>query len=138
MTDKVQAIVKIIGDWYLLEYGTYLRIYGATKSPHFLPKFILDRLVLQEIAYQTIIHGVGATLYRDKKSIWPPLPLWVGSYSFKDIKEAQDKVNTLEYFHFGEEIFWRHDPLDVVINHTQCKYIWEYMTDIWEEEEIPC
>jgi hypothetical protein len=88
MIDKAQAIVKRIGDWYLLEYGTYLRIYRATKAPHFLPNFIPDKLVLQEIAYQTIVHGVGATLYRDKKAIWPPLPLWVGSYSFEYVKEA--------------------------------------------------
>jgi hypothetical protein len=26
-------------------------------------------------------------------------------YPFKDIKEAQEKVNTLVSFHFGEEIF---------------------------------
>jgi hypothetical protein len=69
MTDKAHAIVKRIGDWYLLEYGTYIRIYGATKAPHLLPKFFLDKLVLQDIAYQMVIHGVGATLYRDKKSI---------------------------------------------------------------------
>jgi hypothetical protein len=29
---------------------------------------------------------------------WPPLPPWIGSYSFKDIKEAQDEVNTMAYF----------------------------------------
>jgi hypothetical protein len=47
------------------------------------------------------------------------------------------EVNILESFHFREEIFWRHDPLDVVkencINH---RYRWEYKIDIWEEEEI--
>jgi hypothetical protein len=81
----------------------YIRVYGTMKSPHILPKFVLDKLVLQEISYQTMIHGVGACLYRDKKAIWPPLPLWVGSYSFKEIKESQAEVNTLASFHFGEE-----------------------------------
>jgi hypothetical protein len=115
----------------------YLRIYGATKAPHFLPKFIPDKLVLQEISYQTVVHGVGATLYRDKKAIWPPLPLWVGSYSFKDVKEAQDEVDILTSFHFREEIFWRHDPLNIVKEHCiSHRYRWEYKTDVWEEEEI--
>jgi len=45
-------------------------------------------MVLQEIAHQTVIHGVGATLNRDKKIICPPLPLYVGAYYLKDIKEA--------------------------------------------------
>jgi hypothetical protein len=56
-------------------YGTYIKVYGATKSPHLLPKFIPEKLVLQEITYQTLVHGVGVALNRDKKMIWPPLPL---------------------------------------------------------------
>jgi hypothetical protein len=79
MTEKTSGHCKEKSDLYLLEYGTYIRVYGATKVPHLLPKFVSDWLVLQEITYQTVIHGVGTTLYRDKNSIWPPLPLWVGS-----------------------------------------------------------
>jgi hypothetical protein len=105
MTDKALAIVHKIGDWYLMEHGTYIRVYGATKSPHLLPRFVPDILVLQEITYQTVIHGVRDSLYRDKKSIWPPLPLWVGSYSFRSIKQAQVEVDMLLSFHFGEERF---------------------------------
>ena len=50
-------------------------IYGEMKPPHLLPRFFLDKIVLQEVAYQTIIHGVIGMVYRSKKSIWPPLPL---------------------------------------------------------------
>jgi hypothetical protein len=75
----------------------------ATKAPHLLPKFVPDRLVLQEIVYQTLVYGVGATLNRDKKMIWPPLPLWVGAYSFKDVKKAQAEVDTLASFHFNKK-----------------------------------
>ena len=56
-------------------------------------------------------------IYKDKKANKPPLPLWVESYSFKDVKESQDEVNILAYFHFREEILWRHDPLDMVKEH---------------------
>jgi hypothetical protein len=37
--------------------------------------------------------------------IWPPLPLWVGAYYFRDVKEAWEEADTLATFHFGEEIF---------------------------------
>jgi hypothetical protein len=74
MTDKALEIVQKIGYLYLLEHGTYIRVYGATKAPHFLPRFVPNNLVLQEVEYQITIHGVGATLYRDKKAIFPPLP----------------------------------------------------------------
>ena len=59
MTNKAIAVIKRIGDWYLMDHGTYIKVYGATKSPHLLPQFVPDKLVLQEVAYQTIIHGVG-------------------------------------------------------------------------------
>jgi hypothetical protein len=110
MTDKAQEIVRRIGDWYILEYDTYIRIYGANKAPHLLPRFILYMVVLQEIMYQIVIHKVGASLYRDKKSIWPPLPFWVESYPFGGIKQAQVEVDTLLSFLFREEILRRHDP----------------------------
>jgi hypothetical protein len=46
-------------------------------------------------------------------------------------------VNTLKYFHFREEIFRRHNPLDVVNTQwSNCKYRWDYTTYVWEEEEI--
>jgi hypothetical protein len=39
-----------------MEHGTYIRVYGAMKGPHLLPWFVSNKLVLQEVAYQTIIH----------------------------------------------------------------------------------
>jgi hypothetical protein len=134
MTRKSLAIVCRVGDWYMLEYNTYIRINKTMKSPHILPKFIFDRLVLQEISYQTMIHGVGPCLYRDKKEIWAPFSLWVGSYSLKEIKESQAKMNTLAYFHFEEERSFKHDPSDLYSYNY--KYMWTYESKTWEEEEV--
>jgi hypothetical protein len=52
--------------------------------PHIFPK----KLVLQEIAYQTLVHRVGTTLYRNKKAIWNPIPLLVWLYYFEYVKHA--------------------------------------------------
>jgi hypothetical protein len=46
MTDKDIAIMKRIRDWYHMEDGTYIRVYGATKSPRILPRFVAFKLVL--------------------------------------------------------------------------------------------
>lgn len=62
MLEKVMQVVGEVGDWYVIERGTYIRVFGATKAPHLLPKFILDKLALQKIEYQTLVHGVGAAL----------------------------------------------------------------------------
>jgi hypothetical protein len=59
MTDKAIIVIRRIGDWYLMDHGTYMRIYGAVKPPHLLCRFISNKLVLQEVAYHTIMHGVG-------------------------------------------------------------------------------
>lgn len=120
-----------------MENGTYIRIYGATEAPHMFPKFVPNKLVLQEVAYRTLVNGVGAVLVRDKKLTWPPLPFWLGSYCFKDVKEAQAKVDTLEKFHFGEERFRRHYPLKIVSSHYQvCKYKRTYESETQRDEEI--
>jgi hypothetical protein len=52
-----------------MEYGTYIRVYGATIAPQPLPKFILDKLVSEKITYQTLVYGVGATLNIDTNMI---------------------------------------------------------------------
>jgi hypothetical protein len=47
MTNNTIAITRRIGNWYLMEHGTYIRIYGAMKPPHLLPRFIPYNIVLQ-------------------------------------------------------------------------------------------
>jgi hypothetical protein len=46
----------------------YLRIYEAYQASHLLSKFILDRLVLQDITYHTIMHGL-VQHYRETRRI---------------------------------------------------------------------
>ena len=66
-----QEIVKELGDCYMTPTGVYIRIARSTKPPHWLPQFVPDSLLLQEIAYQTFINGVAASLHKHKKGIWP-------------------------------------------------------------------
>ena len=75
LSPEGQAIVKEFGDWYMTLAGVYIRIAGSTKPPHWLPHFVLDSFLLQEIAYQTFINGVAASLHKHKKGLWPQFPL---------------------------------------------------------------
>jgi hypothetical protein len=115
-------------------------ISGSTDQPnlpHIFPKFVPDKLVLQEVAYHTLVHGVGASLSKYKKLPWPPLPFYVGSYSFKNSKETHVEVEALETFHFGEGIFHRYDPWKVVSQHCKlCKHKWPYESETWRDEDI--
>ena len=52
-------------------------------------------------------------------------------------KQAQEEVNDLMSYHFGEERFKRHDPKEVVKDHfNKMGLPWEYTTNIWDEEEV--
>jgi len=46
MIDKAIVVIRKFGDWYLMYHGIYIRIYGAMKLPHLLPRFVPDKLVL--------------------------------------------------------------------------------------------
>jgi hypothetical protein len=61
------------------KYYTYIWIYGATGAPHLLPKYVPDKLLAREIAYQTIEKGATAYLSEKNKKILAnfPHPDWV-------------------------------------------------------------
>jgi hypothetical protein len=81
-----------------------------------------------------VINGVREILYRDKKDIWPPLPLWIGAYSFTTAKQAQEEVDKFISYHFGEERFKRNDPKKVIEeNFNKLGVPWEYTSKLWEE-----
>ena len=63
------------GDWYMSPDGVYIRMLGSSKAPHWLPHFVLEKLLLQELEYQTHIHGFATSLGKEKKGHWPPFPL---------------------------------------------------------------
>ena len=46
-----KKLVKEYGDWHMTPDGVYIKIFGSTKPPHWLPHFVPDTLLLQEISY---------------------------------------------------------------------------------------
>ena len=55
--------------------GVYIRLVGSTKPPHWLPHFVPDTLLLQDMSYQTYVNGVPTSLHQNKKGLWPLFPL---------------------------------------------------------------
>jgi hypothetical protein len=59
------------------------------------------------------------------------------NYFFKNTKQTQVEVDILLYYHFGEEIFRRHDPRNIVREHfNSVKIPYEYTINFWKEEEM--
>ena len=74
LSPEGQAIVKEFKDWYMTLVGVYIKIVGSTKPPHWLPHFVPDYLLLQEIAYQTFINGIDASLHKHKRDFGLSFP----------------------------------------------------------------
>ena len=50
-------LIATMGDWYISESLTYIRVY-CRNTAHMLPKVMPDRLVLEEISFQTVKEGI--------------------------------------------------------------------------------
>jgi hypothetical protein len=47
--DKIMGNLGTFSDWYIEDNFSYIRVFGCSIPPHSLPKFLLDRLVCQEV-----------------------------------------------------------------------------------------
>ena len=97
----------------------YIRISSSTKAPHWLPHFVPDTLLLQEIAYQTYVDGMDASLHKAKKGRWPPFPLSTRVHIIENFKQAKEEVGILSSFRFKEVTFRRHDPQQKIKEHLE-------------------
>jgi len=50
-----KKMISKVGHWYLDEHRTYIRVFRATRAPHFLPSHVPEWLVVGEIFYETIM-----------------------------------------------------------------------------------
>jgi hypothetical protein len=64
-----------------------LRICGATTKLHLLPKYVSGRVVLRNIAYETMLQGFNASFLKEaKKTIFISFNLSLGHHLLNDPK----------------------------------------------------
>ena len=102
--------------WYASPYDTFIWMFSAEKPLHVLPKFSLDVLVMQEVAYH-ISTGLTARLQRKKKAPWPTLPLWIGLYEIQSIKQADVEAELMKKYPFDLRSYNLYDPHWIVKDH---------------------
>ena len=81
----------------------------GTKAPSLLPNYAIDYIVHKEAVRHLFLDGFGSHLFDLKKTMFPPLPFYVGCYKFDKVKSAPEFIKELEIFHFDEKIFHRND-----------------------------
>jgi hypothetical protein len=117
ISEQIMGNLGAIADWYIEESFSYIRVYGCFASPHALPKFLPDRLICREVAYQTVSAGITKELKATQKRVWPTYPIQVGEYSLLDFGHAKVEASSLEDIALSSIEFKRHDPHKVVENH---------------------
>jgi hypothetical protein len=71
------------------KYYAYVRIYGATRSPKLLHKYVPKHLLAREITYHSMEKVAISYLSEKKKRYWLNFPIHIGSYSLQ--KKKKDK-----------------------------------------------
>ena len=93
---EAQIDIIPIARWFGEEWFTYIRVFGSTMPPHVLPLYVPDKILAQEIAYQTCSEGSLTKELKDKKkAIWPQFPIACGAFSLFDVGHAFAKVENV-------------------------------------------
>ena len=53
-SQEAKADLLIVGNKFIEEWFTYIRVFGSTVDPHVLPLYVSNKLLAREIAYQTM------------------------------------------------------------------------------------
>ena len=62
-------LFSTMGDWYCGDFFTYIKIWGH-NSFHLCPRFVLDMMVLEEVAFKTIVEGIHDRCTNLKRKTW--------------------------------------------------------------------
>ena len=135
MSEEALKVVQDNGHYYLTEEGLYLRIFCGSRAPSLLPKYAIDYVIHKEVVRQLYIDGVGNFLFEQNKSMYPPVPFYIGSYKFSKVKSAVEFVEELEYFHFGEMSFHRNDSENKVADYCTTTGVHFKSAKFWDKDE---
>ena len=138
MSEEALQLIEDYADYYLTEDGLYFRMLGGSRAPSLLPKYATDYIVHKEAVRQVFLDGIGNFLFEHKKAAYPPFPFKLESYRFTKVKKADEFVEELESFHFGEMPFHRNEFQGKVARHykenKENSVHFEY-THHWDREE---
>ena len=135
MSEEALQVIEEYVDYYLTEDGLYFRMFGGSRAPSLLPKYGTDYIILKEAVRQVFLDGIGSFLFEHKKVAYPPLPFKLGSYKFTRVKKADEFVEELDKFHFGEIPFHGNDSHNKVAEHYKEANVHFEYTHHWDREE---
>jgi hypothetical protein len=133
ISESVIGNLKVVVDWFIEENFSYIRVFGCSIPPHALPKFLPNRLVCREVAYQIITGSIGIELKTAQKKFWPFFPIQIGKFSLLNLGHSKVEAAALEEVKLVDLEYRKHDPYQTVGNHqAHCSM------KAYEQEKSPC
>lgn len=128
----MEAIINI-ADWYASPGGTFIRVFGREKPLHVLPRYAIDKMVMQEVSYHLSI-WLSTGLHRKKKAPWMALPLRIRLYKIKSLKNADAEAKEIVKFELDNREFNPYDPHGICKDHCARVYFpWIHEACLWLE-----
>jgi len=75
-------------------------VFGGEKPSHVLPRYVIEKLVMQELSYHLSI-GLQIMVHREKKAPWRTLPLHIELYKIRNLKVTDVEVKEILRFEFN-------------------------------------
>ena len=102
-----------MGDWYLYQNHTEIRIYGCQLAPYKLPKYLPMKLFSLEY-YMQIINSNEVNFVKAKKKAQLKIKDQLGPFICNG-REARKEVDLiLQRLNLKQSFIWRYDPLDFI------------------------
>lgn len=95
----MEMLVKV-SHWFPFTEYTFMRVFGSFNTPHALPQFITNKILLQEVCYE-MNSGFSKVLTKGKKKPWPTFPLTIDAYIVKDFREVEVEAKKIKGFYLG-------------------------------------
>jgi hypothetical protein len=115
--EPVSENLKAIVDWFVDENFSYVRVYGCSIPLHTLPKFLPDRIILREVAYQIVKGDIGIELKAAQKKSWPIFPVYVRKFSLLNLRHSKVEAEALEEIKLVDIEHRKNDPYQLVSRH---------------------
>ena len=105
--------IKKIGDWFLSDFGTTIRLYGFLHPPYIFPAFITPRIFFLELIQQKLIVEEEHFL-NFKKSLNLVFPWKLGPYIVRNRAALPLVSNSLRGMEFPQDQAINYDPHQVI------------------------
>jgi hypothetical protein len=106
-------IWKNIGDWYLYQKHTEIRVYGCELPPYRLPKYLPIRIFALEYIRKMVnsddIHFVSV-----KKKQQLRIKTQIGSFICNNRVAGEEVDNLLKQMNLTQSFTWNYDPFGVI------------------------